>query len=78
MAPTWQEIDGSCQSCHSWQDLDARMITAMTVLLILSAIVLVATIVLTTIFDPRWNSERRSQGGRDPDPYDTWLRTRSH
>ena len=35
----WQKINGLWHSCHSWQDCDRRMITAMTYLMILLLIV---------------------------------------
>lgn len=52
MAQSWQKIDAGCHSCHSWQDLQRSMITAMTeitVLLIATLIVaaIVGTIVVT-------------------------------
>ena len=31
--PIWQKINAGCHSCHSWQDLDRSMITAMTFLI---------------------------------------------
>jgi hypothetical protein len=30
MAQGWQEINGPCHCCHSWRDLNQRMIAAMT------------------------------------------------
>jgi heme A synthase len=34
----WQEIDAECLSCHSWQEMNERMITAMTGILLLAAL----------------------------------------
>jgi hypothetical protein len=42
MAQVWQEIDGGCHFCHSWQDHHERMINAMNIVLdILALTVLV-------------------------------------
>lgn len=30
VAQIWQEIDAQCHICHSWQEWQQRMITAMT------------------------------------------------
>lgn len=40
MAQSWQKIDAQCPSCHSWQETDESMITAMTTALILLAVAL--------------------------------------
>lgn len=42
MRRDWQEINGLCLSCHSWQERQESMITAMTTAIILLAIALVA------------------------------------
>ncbi|GAB3997532.1 hypothetical protein GCM10028771_29450 [Nocardioides marmoraquaticus] len=34
----WQEINVEGQACHWWQDLDERMITAMTLLVLLAVL----------------------------------------
>jgi hypothetical protein len=43
----WQEINYRCLSCHSWQDRDDCMITAMTYLLII--LVIAAALAARTI-----------------------------
>ncbi|SKC35530.1 hypothetical protein SAMN04324258_0163 [Krasilnikoviella flava] len=45
---TWREVDASWHFCHSWQKCNARMITAMTLLLIL-ALLLVAAYAATLV-----------------------------
>jgi hypothetical protein len=39
LAHIWQKINGRWHSCHSWQEPDRRMITAMTTFLILTLVV---------------------------------------
>ena len=42
VADDWQKINAAWQSCHSWQDVWHSMITAMTFLMILLALAIVA------------------------------------
>jgi hypothetical protein len=37
----WQKIDAVCHSCHSWQQCNERMITAMALLTIIITVSLV-------------------------------------
>lgn len=55
MARNWQKINAVCRSCHSWQERDERMITAMTFLTILLALslLLVVHTVRTVLHDGR-------------------------
>jgi hypothetical protein len=49
LSHTWQEINVTCHLCHSWQDLEKSMITAMTFLLqilAVSAVVLLVGLVV--------------------------------
>ena len=48
MSRIWQKIDAQCHSCHSWPNLDERMITAMTEILII-ALALAATAALVRV-----------------------------
>jgi hypothetical protein len=41
----WQEIDGQCHSCHSWQETGERMITAMTAIAMILIVVALAAVV---------------------------------
>jgi hypothetical protein len=36
--PSWQEINYYWHSCHWWQEVNARMISAMTTILILTVL----------------------------------------
>jgi hypothetical protein len=40
MAQSWQEIDGDCHSCHSWQECGGRMISAMNIVFDILALAL--------------------------------------
>jgi hypothetical protein len=40
----WQKINAGCHSCHSWQDHDRSMITAMSALIIFLVIAVVLSI----------------------------------
>jgi len=40
----WQKINALWLSCHSWQDLDRRSITAMTFLMILLLVVVALSV----------------------------------
>jgi hypothetical protein len=41
----WQEVDGTCQSCHWWQDVIQRIVPAMTLLLLVLAIAVTTELV---------------------------------
>jgi hypothetical protein len=41
----WQELVGSCQSCHWWQDVIQRIVSAMTLLLVLLAVAVATELV---------------------------------
>lgn len=48
MPDGWQKVNDSCLSCHSWQESDGRRLNAMTfllTLLVLSVLASVATVV---------------------------------
>jgi hypothetical protein len=51
----WQEIDASGRHCHSWRDVDARSVAAMSFLVLslvlLGVVLLVAEVVATVRHD---------------------------
>src|SRR3546814_14737350 len=68
MHPRWQKINGACHSCHSWQDLRWRRITAMTTVWIITLIALAGTAVLLGLIanhDRGWHGPPPSH---PPDP----------
>jgi len=44
MAQSWQYIEGVCQSCHSWHEVDGRRITAMEIVLAVLVIAFTAAL----------------------------------
>jgi hypothetical protein len=62
VAHLWQKINGRWLFCHSWQDHEWRMITAMTILLL---ILLVAAFVGLT----DWARHDGFAGPRRPEPF---------
>lgn len=66
---TWQEINGQCHPCHSWQDLQRSMITAMTFVLILLTVaaLLSADTVRRVLHDGRGPQRPPVSHFEDPD-----------
>ncbi|WP_141013738.1 hypothetical protein [Nocardioides sambongensis] len=53
LARCWQQINGGRHSCHFWQIFDRRMITAMTLLLLLLGLAVVAGTLQMVLRDAR-------------------------
>jgi hypothetical protein len=69
IVPVWQEIDGCCQPCHSWPEIDDRTVPAMAVMILLLVLaVLAAGALLGTV-----DTVRRDGYGPRPDRADRFV-----
>ena len=59
-----------CQSCHSWRDVEERIVPAMTLLLIL--LVLLTAVVVALVREVRADGYGRRPAPRSCPPEPTW------
>ena len=61
----WQKINAPCHSCHSWQELDESMISAMTTILFVLTLLAGLSALVAYARNDHFGSGRDRAGLRD-------------